>query len=229
MSEDGTTEAVAEVDAEMAEHFGDGADDGAVEREDVDLPILEEIDRQEKVGLGAGDLGGVMREPAYAGAAETLEERVQRFIALEDGDVNYVNRLLGGQMEFIPRGDRVLVILYEGPDEIAVAGTDKKIEIPKTAKPEMRGARGVVLAVGPGRMLENGQREPMDLHVGDSVQHGKFAGQRMDVPKEEREVLSGMKLAIMKADDIHGSWRELVDVLAVDDPTKKSDSDTDGE
>lgn len=87
--------------------------------------------------------------------------------------------------KLIPLGDRILVKQVK-QEEVRASG----LVIPDTAreKPQM----GEVLAVGPGRLDDNGKRLPMDVKVGDRVLYAKYAGQ--DVPRgvlgsEEEEFL----------------------------------------
>ncbi|MBK9132169.1 MAG: co-chaperone GroES [Gammaproteobacteria bacterium] len=54
--------------------------------------------------------------------------------------------------------------------------------------------RGEVIAVGKGKLLENGDIRPMDVKVGDKVLFGKYAGTEIKVDGEE--------LVVMREDDI---------------------------
>jgi chaperonin GroES len=54
--------------------------------------------------------------------------------------------------------------------------------------------RGEVIAVGKGKILENGDIRPMDVKVGDKVLFGKYAGTEIKVDGEE--------LVVMREDDI---------------------------
>ena len=54
--------------------------------------------------------------------------------------------------------------------------------------------RGEVVAVGKGKILENGEIRPMDVRVGDKVLFGKYAGTEIKVDGEE--------LVVMREDDI---------------------------
>jgi chaperonin GroES len=71
-------------------------------------------------------------------------------------------------------GDRV-VVKQTRQDEVRASG----LVIPDTAreKPQL----GVVIAVGPGRLDDNGKRVPIDLKNGDRVLYAKYSGQ--DVPR----------------------------------------------
>lgn len=76
--------------------------------------------------------------------------------------------------KIVPLGDRILVKQIR-QDEIRASG----LVIPDTAreKPQL----GEVLAVGPGRLDENGKRLPMDVKIGDKVMYAKYTGQ--EVPR----------------------------------------------
>ena len=54
--------------------------------------------------------------------------------------------------------------------------------------------RGEVVAVGKGKLLENGDVRPMDIRIGDKVLFGKYAGTEVK--------LNGEELLVMREDDI---------------------------
>jgi chaperonin GroES len=72
----------------------------------------------------------------------------------------------------VPLGDRV-VVKQTKQDEVRASG----LVIPDTAreKPQL----GEVLAVGPGRLDENGKRQPVDVKIGDRVLYAKYSGQEI--------------------------------------------------
>lgn len=80
-------------------------------------------------------------------------------------------------MQVRPLGDNVLV-KQKKEDEVTAFGLvltgDKK------EKPE-----GEVVAVGPGKLLENGQRSTMDVKVGDHVVLKSWGGDKVELEKEE--------------------------------------------
>jgi len=88
-----------------------------------------------------------------------------------------------------PLRDRVLVRRIEETDQ-KVGG----IIIPDTAKEKPQQAE--VVAVGSGRVLENGQRVPLSLKPGDKVLLGKWSG--TDVKIDDEEYL------ILKEDEVLG-------------------------
>ncbi len=68
-----------------------------------------------------------------------------------------------------PLADRVLVEPVE-KEETTASG----IVLPETAKEKPQ--EGVVLAVGPGRLMDDGTRAPMEVKVKDRVLYAKYAG-----------------------------------------------------
>ncbi len=61
------------------------------------------------------------------------------------------------------------------------------IILPETAKEKPQ--KGVVIAVGPGRRLENGERQAMEVQVGDSVLYAKYGGTEVKVDDTEYLIL----------------------------------------
>jgi chaperonin GroES len=60
--------------------------------------------------------------------------------------------------------------------------------IPDTAKEKPQ--EGMIIAVGPGRVLDDGKREHMDLGKGDKVLYAKYAGTEFKVGGEELMIIS---------------------------------------
>jgi chaperonin GroES len=81
-----------------------------------------------------------------------------------------------------PLGDRVVVrpISWE---EVTRSG----IVLPDTAKEKPQ--QGEVLAVGSGRILENGQRVPMEVKAGDKILFSKYAGTEVKLEGEDYLIL----------------------------------------
>ena len=87
-------------------------------------------------------------------------------------------------MKIRPLHDRVIVRREE--EEAKTAGG---ILLPGSAQEKPN--RGVVVAVGSGRVFDNGDVRPVDVKVGDKVVFGKYAGQdTIDVDGEELIILS---------------------------------------
>jgi chaperonin GroES len=72
-------------------------------------------------------------------------------------------------MNIKPLGERVLIKLLES-EEVTKGG----IYIPDTAKEKPQ--EGEIVAVGPGRTLEDGKVAPMEVKVGDIVLFAKYSG-----------------------------------------------------
>jgi chaperonin GroES len=85
-------------------------------------------------------------------------------------------------MKFRPLHDYVLVKRLDTSEE-RIGG----IIIPDTAKEKPQ--EGEVLAVGPGKILEDGTRRAMAVAAGNKVLFGKYAGTEITVDDEERLVL----------------------------------------
>jgi chaperonin GroES len=81
-----------------------------------------------------------------------------------------------------PLGDRVLVKPTEKEEK-----TKSGIYLPDTAKEKPQ--EGEVLAVGPGKMTDDGKRIPMDLKVGDRVIYAKYGGTEIKIDNEEMMIL----------------------------------------
>jgi chaperonin GroES len=86
-------------------------------------------------------------------------------------------------MKIRPLANRVL-IRPSNPE----AKTPGGIIIPDNAKEKQ--ARGEVLAVGPGRILEDGSRLPVEIQAGAVVLYGKYAGQEIELDGESLRMVS---------------------------------------
>ena len=82
-----------------------------------------------------------------------------------------------------PLGDRV-VIQPTPREEMTKTG----IVLPDTAKEKPQ--EGTIIAAGPGRLNDEGKREPMDVKVGDKVLYAKYAGTEFKVDDEEYLIIS---------------------------------------
>lgn len=90
-------------------------------------------------------------------------------------------------MKIRPLHDRVIIKRLE-QENLSAGG----IVIPDSAaeKPQ----RGEVMAVGNGKLLDNGDVRPLDLKVGDTVLFGKYSGNEVKVDGDE--------LVVMREDEI---------------------------
>jgi chaperonin GroES len=86
-------------------------------------------------------------------------------------------------MNLKPLGDRV-VLKPVDREEMTKSG----IVIPDTAKEKPQ--EGIVEAVGTGRILDTGQRVPMELKVGDKVLYSKYAGSEFKPDEVEYLIVS---------------------------------------
>src|SRR5204862_8253727 len=82
-----------------------------------------------------------------------------------------------------PLEDRIVVKPNEG-EETTASG----LVIPDTAKEKPQ--EGTVVAVGPGRIDDKGNRVPIDVKVGDTVIYSKYGGTEVKYAGEEYLVLS---------------------------------------
>jgi len=87
-------------------------------------------------------------------------------------------------MALTPLGDRILVKRTEDDDEQTTSGG---IIIPDTAKEKPQ--EGEVAAVGTGRLLDNGERQAIDVAVGDTILFGKYSGTEVTYQNEEYLIL----------------------------------------
>jgi chaperonin GroES len=81
-----------------------------------------------------------------------------------------------------PLDDRVVVEPIEA--EQTTAGG---IVLPDTAKEKPQ--RGTVLAVGPGKLLDSGERGSLSVAVGDEVIYGKYGGSDIEIDGDEVKIL----------------------------------------
>jgi chaperonin GroES len=82
-----------------------------------------------------------------------------------------------------PLGDRV-VIKPTPREEMTKSG----IVLPDTAKEKPQ--EGTILAAGPGRIGDDGKREPMDVSEGQKVLYAKYAGTEFKIDDEELLIVS---------------------------------------
>ena len=85
-------------------------------------------------------------------------------------------------MKIRPLHDRVLVKRLEEQEERRGG-----IIIPDTAKEKPQ--EGKVVAVGDGKVLENGKRVPLDVKAGDRVLFGKYSGSEVKIEDEDYLIL----------------------------------------
>jgi chaperonin GroES len=81
-----------------------------------------------------------------------------------------------------PLGDRVIV-----KASAREAVTKSGIVLPDTAKEKPQ--EGEILAVGPGKVLDNGKRTPLEVQVGQRILFAKYAGSEVKVNDQEYLIL----------------------------------------
>jgi chaperonin GroES len=92
-----------------------------------------------------------------------------------------------------PLGDHILVKPGEA-EQVTASG----LVLPDTAQKKPR--EGEVLAVGPGRLLDSGQRAPMEVSVGDVVVYAQYGGTEVTVAGEDYVILDEGSVLAIKAD-----------------------------
>jgi chaperonin GroES len=94
---------------------------------------------------------------------------------------------MASDLKIRPLDDRVVVEPLEAEEKTAGG-----ILLPDTAKEKPQ--RGRVLAVGPGKLTDEGKRTPPSVAVGDEVIYGRYSGSEVEV--------SGRDIKIMRESDI---------------------------
>ena len=86
-------------------------------------------------------------------------------------------------MTIRPLGDKIVIKVIEDAEQ-----TSGGIFIPDSAKEKSQ--KGEVIAVGQGKMNEKGEREPMDVKVGDVILYAKYSGTDVKIDGTEYKILS---------------------------------------
>jgi chaperonin GroES len=86
-----------------------------------------------------------------------------------------------------PMGNRLVVKPMQSEEK-----TKSGIYLPDTAKEKSQ--EGKVIAVGPGKVTDDGKRIPMEVEVGDIIIYAKYGGSEIKIDEED--------LIIMREDDI---------------------------
>lgn len=90
-----------------------------------------------------------------------------------------------------PTADRVFIQVDEA-ESTSASG------IVLSTKDKEDASTGVVVAVGPGRVVESGRAEPINLNIGQRVIFNKYAGTKVK--------LDGHELLVVKEDDVIGAF-----------------------
>lgn len=91
-------------------------------------------------------------------------------------------------MTLKPLGDKIVVEVIDEPQTTASG-----IVLPDTAKEKSQ--RGKVIAVGTGKLLDNGERVALEVNEGDTVVFAKYGGTEIS--------LDGRELMILSERDVH--------------------------
>src|SRR5688500_5017878 len=86
------------------------------------------------------------------------------------------------KLKIRPLDDRVVVTPMESEERTAGG-----IVLPDSAKEKPQ--RGTVVAVGPGKLLDDGKRGTLSVQVGDQVIYGKYGGTDIEIHDEEVKIL----------------------------------------
>lgn len=86
-----------------------------------------------------------------------------------------------------PLDDRVLIKRLEAEEK-----TSGGIVLPDTAKEKPQ--RGRIVAVGTGKLLDDGRRAPLSVRTGDIVLFGKYAGTDIKIQGEEHTIMRESEL-----------------------------------
>ena len=94
--------------------------------------------------------------------------------------------------KLIPLGDRV-VVKQEPSEEKTKSG----IVLPESAKEKP--SEGTVVAVGSGRVLDNGQKVPLEVKIGDKIIYSKYGGTEVKIDGEEYVILQERDILAVKS------------------------------
>lgn len=86
-------------------------------------------------------------------------------------------------MAIKPLADRIVIKVIEDSEQ-----TSGGIFIPDNAKEKPQ--KGEVVAVGQGKVMESGEREPLDVKVGDVVLYAKYSGTDVKIDGQVYKILS---------------------------------------
>ncbi len=83
-----------------------------------------------------------------------------------------------------PLGDRIVIEVIEEVDQKTASG----LYVPDTAKEKSQ--RGMVVAVGSGKTLDNGTKQALEVKVGDTVYFAKYGGTEVSLEGKDYTILS---------------------------------------
>ena len=94
-------------------------------------------------------------------------------------------------MKFRPLHDRVLIEVLDSEEKTAGG-----IIIPDAAKEKPQ--EGTVVAIGSGRILDNGQKVPLEVKVGDNVLYSKYGGTEVKIENDDFIILQERDILAIK-------------------------------
>lgn len=147
--------------------------------------LTEEDDDRLNGVMTAGDMAFDLPDKVVAFLVEMFMSLI-RMTTNGDWEVNAMAEL--DKVDFEPLADRVLVL------RDANTRTAGGVLLPDSQKKKV--TRGVVLAVGPGKLSSTGERLPMHVKVGDRVLFGHYAAYECSI--------NGKEYLVMSQDDILG-------------------------
>lgn len=86
-------------------------------------------------------------------------------------------------MKIRPLGDKIVIKVIEDTEQ-----TSGGIFIPDSAKEKPQ--KGEIVAVGEGKTLDSGEKEPMEVKVGDTILYAKYAGTDVKLDGDVLKILS---------------------------------------
>lgn len=86
-------------------------------------------------------------------------------------------------MAIKPLSDRIVIKVIEDTEQ-----TSGGIFIPDSAKEKPQ--KGEIIAVGGGKTLDSGEKEPMEVKIGDVVLYAKYSGTDVKIDNENLKILS---------------------------------------
>jgi len=124
--------------------------------------------------------------------ASKAQVRVSQLNA--DERISKIGRLSEAMAQMVkPLGDRVLI--KPAPREEVTKGG---LVIPDTAKEKPQ--EGTVVAVGPGRVLDDGKRQAVEVKEGDKVVFAKYSGTELKLDDEEYLIIRESDILAIKRD-----------------------------
>ena len=113
-------------------------------------------------------------------------------------------------MSIKPLMDRIVIKVIEDTEQ-----TSGGIFIPDSAKEKPQ--KGEVVAVGEGKFNDNGEREPMDVKVGDVILYAKYAGTDIKMDGVEYKILSIKDALALRGKKLHHkdleAWKKSIELV----------------